>query len=833
MTRRFGANGPALHGAGWDVIPVKTKEKYPVLPNWQDGFTTEQINGFAANGSAGSSIGLLAARFPGVDIDVLDLECADAIEQFALDFFGPAPIRYGNAPKRLLMYRTDAPFSKAKIYLTDPLGNNKGIDGKDFAVEVLGRGQQYLIYGEHPNGFEYQWPNSDGPGDVDSHSLTALTFDTVNAWLEALPLYLPAGWVVRESKSSAQDAVEPVASLALYKPALEGWDEQRIRDEIAPYLDVEMPYDDWLKVGQALHHQFAGAQEGLALWDEIFSTSTQHVNGAAAKKWDSFNTSRPKKHGPLTLATLIKDTKASRESAQAADVKRAMDAARAAVDTCLDDVKLRAVVAKEIKTNPHLDKNQREILVAVFNAKHKELAGVKLQTKDVRELLGVNGKHVVPQTAANMPGWAKPWVYVTDCDKFLNLISKEEITRQGFKSKFNRFMPTTPFGGREQADQTALEDWGMPTVAHKAYMPNAGPVFKLFDLQWANLYRVESVPEMPDAFTPAQQAAIDLVIRHLELYLPDERERGLFLSWIVHNVQNPGVKIRWSPYMHGPPGDGKSFFGELLGHLLGGQNVRSLNGSTLESNFTDWAMGYAVTIIEEMKQHGHNRHDVMNKIKPFITNTEVEIHPKGRPSYSAPNSTNYLLLSNYLDGAPVEDSDRRYMFLSSAFTKDGAKRLSETGYFAQLFTAVQSHAGALRKHFLSLGMHPEFDANGRAPFTAAKATVIEMSKSDLEMTVDDLLEQGAVGVCAEVISSVHLTRALKARMDEPLSTTRLQRMLSLKGYQFLTRRWWNGQTCRVWEKHGLRLTVEEAVEKLNHTLGADFLQTSCDEEHLS
>lgn len=297
------------------------------------------------------------------------------------------------------------------------------------------------------------------------------------------------------------------------------------------------------------------------------------------------------------------------------------------------------------------------------------------------------------------------------------------------------------------------------------------------------------------------------------------------MSWIAHNVQHPGVKIRWSPYLHGPPGDGKSFFGELVGFMMGGQNVRTLNGSTLESNFTDWAMGYAVTIVEEMKQHGHNRHDVMNKIKPFITNSEVEIHPKGKRSYSAPNCTNYLLLSNYLDGAPVEDSDRRYMFLSSALTKEDAQRLTDEGYFARLFAAVQDHAGALRQHFLGVTLHREFDPNGRAPFTAAKATVIEISKSDLEMAVEELLEKGAVGVCADVVSSAHLTRALKAKVSETLSTQRVHRLLSLKGYEFQTRKWWEGETCRIWVRQGRQCSVDAAIEKLKATLGADFLQT--------
>lgn len=826
MSRRFGANGPRLHRAGWDVLPVKEREKFPVIPNWQDGFTTQQITAFAANGSANSSIGLLASQFPAVDIDVLDAECASAIEQFALEFFGPAPVRYGKAPKRLLMFRTSEPFSKAKVFLTDPQGKTTGADGKDYAVEVLGRGQQYVVYGEHPDGFEYRWPNADGPGDIDTNTLTQITVESVNTWLDALPLYLPAGWTVRDNTSASVVTVSPEEALAFYKPPLEGWDAQRIREEIAPFLELGMHYDDWLKVGQALHHQFQGGVEGLALWDEIFTPSKKFRSGVAEKKWPSFHLQRNTKHGPVTLASLIKDVKTAREQSRAAAMKQAMETARLAIEGSGDDHTLRTTVANAIKADPALDKNQREILAQLFNAKHKELSGAKLQIKEVRELLGVQAKPDAGLADKGLPEWVKPWVYVTDCDKFLNLLTKEEVTRQGFKSKFNRFMPITFGGGRLQADQIALEDWRLPTVAHKAYMPSAGPVFTLFDLQWANLYRADSVPEIPGNLTSEHERALTLLMRHFELYLHDLRERGLLLSWIAHNVQKPGVKIRWSPYLHGPPGDGKSFFGELIGHLLGGQNVRTLNGSTLESNFTDWAMGYAVTVVEEMKQHGHNRHDVMNKIKPFITNTEVEIHPKGKPSYSAPNNTNYLLLSNYLDGAPVEDSDRRYMFLSSAFTKDEAKRRTDEGYFAELFTAVQENAGALRQHFLTLELHPEFDPNGRAPFTAAKATVVEMSKSELEVLVEELLEQGAVGVCAEVLTSAHLSRALRARTDEPLNTTRINRLLSLKGYQFLTRSWWQGEACRVWIQHGQRWTIGEAVERLNQTLGADFLQTS-------
>jgi hypothetical protein len=335
------------------------------------------------------------------------------------------------------------------------------------------------------------------------------------------------------------------------------------------------------------------------------------------------------------------------------------------------------------------------------------------------------------------------------------------------------------------------------------------------------------VPAVPDAYSAEEHEAVETVRRHFELYLGDGREQELLVSWLAHNVQHPGVKIRWAPYIHGVPGDGKSFFSELVGIAMGGQNVRSLNGSTLESNFTDWAVGYALVAIEEMKQHGHNRYDIMNRLKPFITNTSIEIHPKGKASYTAPNVSNYIIFSNYLDGAPVDEGDRRYMFLSSPLTTADAQRMTREGYFASLFGAVRSHPGAIRKWLLDQPLHPEFDANGRAPDTAVKRTVIELSKSDLELAAEDLIEEGAEGVCAEVISSAHLTRALEARGLEKPATNRVSTLLTKLGFRmaFEGTRKWRGTSCRVWMKQGLGWDWELTRARLDQT-GAenDFLR---------
>ncbi len=98
----------------------------------------------------GANVGLRADRFPGVDIDCADETLAQMIEGIALAQLGPAPLRVGNWPKRLLMYRTDAPFPRRRIWL---------IKGESqYLVEILGEGQQYVVSGTHPTTLRpYEW----------------------------------------------------------------------------------------------------------------------------------------------------------------------------------------------------------------------------------------------------------------------------------------------------------------------------------------------------------------------------------------------------------------------------------------------------------------------------------------------------------------------------------------------------------------------------------------------------------------------------------------------------------------------------------------------------
>ena len=633
------------------------------------------------------------------------------------------------------------------------------------------------------------------------------------------------GWFVRkvwDEQLAAGEASDD--ALLAYKEPVEEWDLERVVQEVLPHLNPDGGYDEWLRVGAALHHQGGGDEDWLQAWDEWSAQSGKWTEGYCAEKWGSFSQQRLQGAGAVTLRSLLKLTGEARRGAAREVRVGVLEELRQAVAECEDSSDLQERVADRVARAGGLLDIEREQLAVAIQKRAKELDGISMPIATVRKW--VSPKGVGAGVDESMPEWAQSWVYVTEGDKFFSLETKAEVTAQGFRAKFNRFMPMKEDGSRERADVAATDLWNMPVVAHKAYMPSCGPVFEMFGLDWANLYRPESVPEVPDEIDAAGQEAVDLVIRHLEVFLADQRERDLLLSWVAHNVQHPGVKIRWSPYIHGSEGDGKSFWLDLLGVAMGGQNVRSLNGSTLESNFTDWAVGYAVVAIEEMKQHGHNRFDIMNRLKPMITNTVIEVHPKGRPSYVAPNVSNYLIFSNYLDGAPIGEKDRRYMFLSSRLELADIERMTREGYFRRLFDALQANAGAIRRWLLGVSLHREFDPNGRAPDTEVKHTVVQMSKSELDLVVEDVLDTGAPGVSRMALSSGHFTAALRAAGIEAPVSSAVHALLTRLGYRSAFNgkpKKWNGKTCRVWKLASANLTDLQVVAELDKSLGFDFL----------
>jgi hypothetical protein len=116
----------------------------------------------------GASGGLQGRLYLGLDIDVEDEETAAYAEQLAIRCFGPAPVRIrAGSARRLLLYRQPKdrpPIGKKRLEWTD-------MQGQKHALELLGAGCQYLVFGTHKSGVEYAWRDGKSPCEWGRDSL--------------------------------------------------------------------------------------------------------------------------------------------------------------------------------------------------------------------------------------------------------------------------------------------------------------------------------------------------------------------------------------------------------------------------------------------------------------------------------------------------------------------------------------------------------------------------------------------------------------------------------------------------------------------------------------
>jgi hypothetical protein len=176
-------------------------------------------------------------------------------------------------------------------------------------------------------------------------------------------------------------------AFAFYKPPLDGWDADRIRDEIAPFVDLEAHYEDWIRIGAALFHQFDGSDEGFTLWDEMFADSPKY-SGAdyGQERWRSFKTQRATGRGPVTLASVIEMVRPARETAMRASRDQTLKNFLQTIASVNDVRDLQEQVGRSVAKNATLSDVEREQIAVAIRDRAKELQ-VRLSIGLIRQWL--------------------------------------------------------------------------------------------------------------------------------------------------------------------------------------------------------------------------------------------------------------------------------------------------------------------------------------------------------------------------------------------------------------------------------------------------------------
>ena len=454
-----------------------------------------------------------------------------------------------------------------------------------------------------------------------------------------------------------------------------------------------------------------------------------------------------------------------------------------------------------------------ERLVRAIN-KQLDIMDAKLPIGQLRALVS---PPVIAGTAGSEPPlWVQRHCYVLDGDYFYDMENGAVLSRTGFAAMYNRNMPIKDNGQPEDAVDWALHRWHITTVNAVSYRPDMGPYFEWDGQTYANQYNENSVPAV-EPFTEDGVQCIEHFKTHL--YLLCGGRDWLYmhlLQWMAYNVQFPGRKIRHSPIIKGVPGDGKSILGNVLRAAMGWRNVGVTGNATLTNSggFNDWAIGYAVNIIEEIMLTGKERHRLYNAMKEFISNNVVNINGKGEKSKMVYNTTNHVATTNHNDGIPLEDNDRRwlvifspYQSLADAAVSAGLTQATLLQRFKGIGHSLSTQQGQWRAWLLGVDTST-FDPDANAPLTDEKGQMTTTSKEDIETVALQIIEDGAYGITPAVISSACLTNNLKVRalqdgFDVPRGMA-LNHTLTRMGYSQISKVLkWDGKTHRIWVKSGI------------------------------
>ena len=443
------------------------------------------------------------------------------------------------------------------------------------------------------------------------------------------------------------------------------------------FIDPDISYDKWLQIGMALQL----APSGLAIWDRWSASGTKYQGyEELQRKFEGF-----RMDGGITLGTLY------------------------------------GMAAQNGWQRP---------------AFRQDIEGGSAD--DFSAIPNPNG--IDPQTLEEFSKYA----FLTHNDKFYSIKSGEMISVATFnamyKSRVN-LRGVDPMTMRERTFKATeffhafLSDH---VVTMSMYAPSFAAFFQYDGKEWVNSYRPDSVPAV-DPHWRNSDCWLTVENHYLNMFEMPEAGRRI-LQWMAFNVQHTGTKILWAPIVCGIEGDGKSSIANILSVAMGSANVKEVGTGDIKSGFNDWAEGAAVVAMEEIRVRGHNRHDVMNALKPLISNPRVSINKKSISRFDAINFCNYLAFTNHEDALVLDQGNRRWQaFFSRHTRRDEMLKEYSPEYWEKFHDAYRLNPEIIRGWLMDYDI-ADFNPNYPPAMPNSNSRMIEAARGEIETAMLEELD---------------------------------------------------------------------------------------------
>ncbi len=321
----------SLRDLGFTCHWLHSKQKRPKGNDWQNvpvASAAQLGSSYVNRDNLGVRLGEPSRLTDGNYLHVLDVdirvpslaeEAIAKLEELLPGAYATLPmVQSGSGGHSFHLYFvTDKPFRSKRLAVSD--GKHRDAEGRwhyDWEIELFGTGKQVVLPPSiHPSGKPYVWVREFEPFGL-----------TLDSYL--IPSDDLARLAVAEHSDYAYEAVAPLE----FKPGvLEGY----LND--VPVSDLH--YDDWIRLGQAIHHQLGGGDDAFDVWLEHTKRSTKHDGKPSTlrtmrMKWRSFGKYRGR---PVTMATVVQWAQAARMDAAADEFEDLEDLEDAVSEGALGD----------------------------------------------------------------------------------------------------------------------------------------------------------------------------------------------------------------------------------------------------------------------------------------------------------------------------------------------------------------------------------------------------------------------------------------------------------------------------------------------------------------
>lgn len=380
-----------------------------------------------------------------------------------------------------------------------------------------------------------------------------------------------------------------------------------------------------------------------------------------------------------------------------------------------------------------------------------------------------------------------------------------------------RLMDSTKFNGAYGGKQFKLDDegtrvtdepwkaatrgiaWHADKVDHMRFLPDrpfGATIPDEFGAIGVNTYRAPRYAGVPGDITP--------FLDHLARVLPVERDRAILLAFMAQCVQRPGVKVKWAVVIQGVEGLGKTLFEYVMGAALGSSYVHVPAAKELTEGggkFNGWMRNKLMIIINEVKSD--EKRELVEVMKPWITDKRIEMQNKGQDQDMADNPTNWLMFTNWKDAIPINVNGRRYAIMYSALqSSDDLIRLGMTDeYFSRLYDWAESGGTAhVVDYLMNYAIPADLDGRigcTRAPRTSSTDEALAESRGWLETMVLEAVERQDQGFRGGWLSSSAIAKLVKDSGQRLPASKTLGFIFKSLGYSRI------GLAPRVYQQEGL------------------------------